>query len=192
MTRMRFFALIRLREKPSPLSFKRRFHLTNGLASVVRKENHRTDGIHSISYNKLYPSFLLYWAFVREASIKFYLSYEFFSYDRYDDMKTRLKRPRKQTNKTKTKTKTNKQRKREMRSFWSRILRFSFGTWRGSRGTKSPSFVSVFCNIVMWSGPIHGEQLREVPQWQFTYMNLHPILCIRFLAWKEEWIHYIN
>ena len=41
-------------------------------------------------------SFLLYWAFVREVSIKLYLSYEFFSYDRHDrydrynDMETRL------------------------------------------------------------------------------------------------------
>ena len=61
------------------------------------KKNHRTDRIHSISYNKLYLSFLLYWAFLREVSIKFYLSYEFFSYDRqdrydrYNDMETRLK-----------------------------------------------------------------------------------------------------
>ena len=58
------------------------------------KKIHRTDRIHSISYNKLYLSFLLYWAFVREVSIKLYLSYEFFSYDRYDrynDMETRLK-----------------------------------------------------------------------------------------------------
>ena len=39
------------------------------------KKIHRTDRIHSISYNKLYPSFLLYWAFVREISIKLYLSY---------------------------------------------------------------------------------------------------------------------
>ena len=50
----------------------------------------RTDRIHSILYNKLYTSFLLYWAFVREVSIKLYLSYEFFSYDRYNDMETRL------------------------------------------------------------------------------------------------------
>ena len=58
------------------------------------KKIHRTDKIHSFSYNKLYLSFLLYWAFVREVSIKLYLSYEFFSYDRYDrynDMETRLK-----------------------------------------------------------------------------------------------------
>ena len=60
------------------------------------KKNHRTDRIHSISYKKLYVSFLLYWAFVREVSIKLYLSYEFFSYDRHDrydrynDMETRL------------------------------------------------------------------------------------------------------
>ena len=49
--------------------------------------------IHSISYNTLYLSFLLYWAVVREVSIKLYLSYEFFSYDRHDrynDMETRL------------------------------------------------------------------------------------------------------
>ena len=45
---------------------------------------HRTDRIHSISYKKLYLWFLLYWAFVREVSIKLYLSYEFFSYDRHD------------------------------------------------------------------------------------------------------------
>ena len=59
------------------------------------KKIHRTDRIHSLSYNKLYLSFLLYGAFVREVSIKLYLSYEFFSYDRhdrYDDMETRLKR----------------------------------------------------------------------------------------------------
>ena len=37
-----------------------------------------------------YLSFLLYWAFVREVSKKLYLSYEFFSYDRYSDMETRL------------------------------------------------------------------------------------------------------
>jgi len=49
-----------------------------------RKKIHRTDRIHSISYNKLYLSFLLHWAFVREVSLKLYLSYEFFSYDRYD------------------------------------------------------------------------------------------------------------
>ena len=58
------------------------------------KKIHRTDRIHSISYKKLHLSFLLYWAFVREVSIKLYLSYEFFSYDRhdrYDDMETRLK-----------------------------------------------------------------------------------------------------
>ena len=61
------------------------------------KKIHRTDRIHSIGYKKLYLSFLLYWAFVREVSIKFYLSYEFFSYDghdrydRYNDMETRLK-----------------------------------------------------------------------------------------------------
>ena len=61
------------------------------------KKIHRTDRIHSILYNKLYLSFLLYWAFVREVSIKLYLSYEFFSYDRHDrydrynDMETRLK-----------------------------------------------------------------------------------------------------
>ena len=60
------------------------------------KEIHRTDRIHSISYNKMYLSFLFYWAFVREVSIKLYLSYEFFSYDRHDrydrynDMETRL------------------------------------------------------------------------------------------------------
>ena len=54
------------------------------------KKIHRTDRIHSISYNKFYLSFLLYWAFVREVSIKLYLSYEFFSYDRYNDMETRL------------------------------------------------------------------------------------------------------
>ena len=42
------------------------------------KKIHRTDRIHSILYNKLYLSFLLYWAFVREVSIKLYLSYEFF------------------------------------------------------------------------------------------------------------------
>ena len=60
------------------------------------KKIHRTDRIHSISYSKLYLSFLLYWAFVREVSIKLYLSYEFFSYDRrdgydrYNDMETRL------------------------------------------------------------------------------------------------------
>ena len=35
------------------------------------KKIHRTDRIHSIPYNKLYLSFLLYWAFVREVSIKF-------------------------------------------------------------------------------------------------------------------------
>ena len=34
------------------------------------KKIHRTDRIHSISYKKLYLSFLLYWAFVREVSIK--------------------------------------------------------------------------------------------------------------------------
>ena len=62
------------------------------------KKIHRTDIIHSISYSKLYLSFLLYWAFVREISMKLYLSYEFFSYDRHDrydrynDMETRLKR----------------------------------------------------------------------------------------------------
>ena len=56
------------------------------------KKIHRTDRIHSISYKKLYLSFLLYWAFVREVSIKLYLSYEFFSYDRYNNMETRLKR----------------------------------------------------------------------------------------------------
>ena len=63
------------------------------------KKIHRTDRIHSISYNKFYLSFLLYWAFVREVSIKLYLSYEFFSYDwhdRYNDMETRLKQPRRQ------------------------------------------------------------------------------------------------
>ena len=41
----------------------------------------------------MYLLFLLYWAFVREVSIKFYLSYEFFLYDRHDrynDMETRL------------------------------------------------------------------------------------------------------
>ena len=57
------------------------------------KKIHRTDGIHSISYNKLYLPFLLYWAFVQEVSIKLYLSYEFFSYNRhnrYNDMETRL------------------------------------------------------------------------------------------------------
>ena len=60
------------------------------------KKIHRTDRIHSISYKKLYLSFLLYWAFVREVSIKLYLSYEFFSYeqtdryDRYNDMETSL------------------------------------------------------------------------------------------------------
>ena len=43
------------------------------------KKIHRADRIHSISYKKLYMSFLLYWAFVREVSIKLYLSYEFFS-----------------------------------------------------------------------------------------------------------------
>ena len=43
------------------------------------KKIHRTDRIHSISYKKLYLSFLLYWAFVREVSIKLYLSYDFFS-----------------------------------------------------------------------------------------------------------------
>ena len=68
------------------------------------KKNHRTDRIHSISYKKLYVSFLLYRAFVREVSIKLYLSYEFFSYDRHDrhdrydrynDMETRLKLTRK-------------------------------------------------------------------------------------------------
>ena len=48
------------------------------------KKIHRTDRIHSILYNKLYLSFLLYWAFVREVSIKLYLSYEFFSYDRHE------------------------------------------------------------------------------------------------------------
>ena len=45
------------------------------------KKIHRTDRIHSISYNKLYKlylSFLLYRAVVREVSIKLYLSYEFF------------------------------------------------------------------------------------------------------------------
>ena len=69
------------------------------------KKIHRTDRIHSISYKKLYMSFLLYWAFVREVSIKLYLSYEFFSYDshdrydRYNDMETRLNvvRKRQQT-----------------------------------------------------------------------------------------------
>ena len=58
------------------------------------KKIHRTDRIHSLSYNKLYLSFLLYWAYIREVSIKLYLSYEFFSYDRHDrynDMETRLK-----------------------------------------------------------------------------------------------------
>ena len=60
------------------------------------KKIHRTDRIHSISYKTLYLS-LLYWAVVREVSIKLYLSYEFFSYDRHDrydrynDMETRLK-----------------------------------------------------------------------------------------------------
>ena len=49
------------------------------------------------SYNTLYLSFLLYRAVVREVSIKLYLSYDFFSYDRHDrydrynDMETRLK-----------------------------------------------------------------------------------------------------
>ena len=55
------------------------------------RKTHRTDRIHSISYNKLFLSFLLYWAVVREVSIKLYLSYEFFSYDRYNDMETKLK-----------------------------------------------------------------------------------------------------
>ena len=71
--------------------------------SVERKKfiGHR---IHSISYNKLYLSFLLYRAFVREVSIKLYLSYEFFSYDRHDrydrynDMETRLNHTRDKTN----------------------------------------------------------------------------------------------
>ena len=60
------------------------------------KKIHRTGRIHSISYNRLYLSFLLYWAFVRGVSIKLYLSYEFFShdwhdrYDRYNEMETRL------------------------------------------------------------------------------------------------------
>ena len=75
-------------------SLKPGFHI---VVSVVRKKIHRTNRIDSISYNKLYLSFLLYWAFVREVSIKLYLSYEFFSYDwhdrydRYNDMETRLK-----------------------------------------------------------------------------------------------------
>ena len=57
------------------------------------KKIRRTDRIHSISYKKLYLLFLLYLAFVREVSINLHLSYEFFSYDRYDrynDMETRL------------------------------------------------------------------------------------------------------
>ena len=64
------------------------------LSCLSYEKNHRTDGIHSISNNKLYLWFLLYSAFVREVSIKFYLCYEFFSYDRHDrynDMETRLK-----------------------------------------------------------------------------------------------------
>ena len=55
------------------------------------KKIHRTDRIHSISYKKLYLSFLLYWAFVREVSIKLYVLW-IFSYDRYNDIETRLKR----------------------------------------------------------------------------------------------------
>ena len=51
------------------------------LSYLSYEKIHRADRIHSISYNKLYLSFLLYWAFVREVSIKLYLSYEFFSYD---------------------------------------------------------------------------------------------------------------
>ena len=42
------------------------------------KKIHRTDRIHSISYNTFYLSFLFYWAVVQEVSIKLYLSYEFF------------------------------------------------------------------------------------------------------------------
>ena len=71
------------------------YHCICRICRVCRtKKIHRTDRIHSILYSKLYLSFLLHWAFVREISIKLYLSYEFFSYnrhDRYNDMETRLK-----------------------------------------------------------------------------------------------------
>ena len=60
------------------LRLKPGFHIVVTVVSVVRKKIHRTDRIHSISYNKLYLSFVLYWAFVREVSIKLCLSYEFF------------------------------------------------------------------------------------------------------------------
>ena len=40
------------------------------LSCLSYKKNYRTDRIHSISYNTLYLSFLLYWAVVREVSIK--------------------------------------------------------------------------------------------------------------------------
>ena len=79
--------------------FKPGFHIIVSVVSVVQKKIHRTGRIHSISYNTLCLSFLLYWAVVREVSIKLYLFYEFFSYDRHDrydrydrynDMETRL------------------------------------------------------------------------------------------------------
>ena len=54
------------------------------VVSVVRKQFiGQIEFILSRTY-KLYQSFLLHRAFVRDVSIKMYLSYEFFSYDRHD------------------------------------------------------------------------------------------------------------
>ena len=54
------------------------FHIVVSVVSVVRKKFIGQIEVVSV-------------AFVREVSLKLYLSYKFFSYDRYNDMETRLK-----------------------------------------------------------------------------------------------------
>ena len=75
-------------------AFKPGFHIVVSVVSVVRKKLIGQIEFILSRTTSVYMSFLLYSAFVREVSIKLYLSYEFFSYDRHDrynDMETRLK-----------------------------------------------------------------------------------------------------
>ena len=74
------------------------FHIVVSVVSVVGKKFiGQIEFILSRTTSCMILSFLLHRAFVREVSIKLYLSYEFFSYDRHDrynrynDMETRLK-----------------------------------------------------------------------------------------------------
>ena len=76
------------------LGLKPGFHIVISVVSVVSAVPKKFIGQIEFILSRTTSCicrFFLYWAFVREVSIKLYLSYEFFSYDRYNrynDMET--------------------------------------------------------------------------------------------------------